>query len=51
MMNQIVVLHSPPMRKDAAENNETLLRSTVCQISYNKRSFYTDYESVLEKVS
>ncbi|KAG2542103.1 hypothetical protein PVAP13_9NG569156 [Panicum virgatum] len=30
MMNRIVALHSPPMRKDAAEKNGTLLRSAGC---------------------
>lgn len=30
MMNGIVALHSPPMRKDAAEKNVRLLRSTGC---------------------
>ncbi|KAL8113489.1 hypothetical protein AgCh_020709 [Apium graveolens] len=30
MMNGIVALHSPPMRKDAAEKNGTLFRSTGC---------------------
>ena len=30
MMNGIVALHSPPMRKDAAEKNGTLLRSAGC---------------------
>nr|WLE73547.1 cytochrome c biogenesis FN [Thonningia sanguinea] len=30
MMNGIVTLHSPPMRKDAAEKNGTLLRSAGC---------------------
>nr|AUD39211.1 cytochrome c maturase subunit Fn [Gardenia conferta] len=30
MMNRIVALHSPPMRKDAAEKNGTLFRSVGC---------------------
>lgn len=30
MMNGIVALHSPPMQKDAAEKNGTLLRSSEC---------------------
>nr|QPK67033.1 cytochrome c biogenesis Fn [Hypseocharis bilobata] len=30
MMNGIVALHSPPMRKNAAEKNGTLLRSAGC---------------------
>jgi len=30
MMNGIVALHSPPMRKDTAEKNGTLLRSAGC---------------------
>lgn len=30
MMNGIVALHSPPMRKDAAEKNGTLFRSVGC---------------------
>nr|WBQ47796.1 cytochrome c biogenesis FN [Eucommia ulmoides]WLW41785.1 cytochrome c biogenesis FN [Eucommia ulmoides] len=30
MMNGIVALHSPPMRKDAAEKNGTLFRSAGC---------------------
>ncbi|CAL0306393.1 unnamed protein product [Lupinus luteus] len=30
MMNGIVALHSPPMRKDAAEKKGTLLRSAGC---------------------
>nr|WDY31173.1 cytochrome c biogenesis FN [Cuscuta campestris]DAZ85749.1 TPA_asm: Cytochrome c biogenesis FN [Cuscuta campestris] len=30
MMNGVVALHSPPMRKDAAENNVTLFRSVGC---------------------
>nr|WRW54166.1 cytochrome c biogenesis FN [Tetraena mongolica] len=30
MINGIVALHSPPMRKDAAEKNGTLLRSAGC---------------------
>ncbi|KAK4368642.1 hypothetical protein RND71_012434 [Anisodus tanguticus] len=30
MMNGIVALHSPPMRKDAAEKNGTMFRSVGC---------------------
>ncbi|KAI5640993.1 hypothetical protein M9H77_00154 [Catharanthus roseus] len=30
MMNEIVALHSPPMRKDTAEKNGTLFRSVGC---------------------
>nr|UJP68066.1 cytochrome c biogenesis FN [Evolvulus alsinoides] len=30
MMNGVVALHSPPMRKDAAEKNGTLFRSVGC---------------------
>nr|GMC60280.1 cytochrome C maturation protein CcmFN [Ipomoea batatas] len=30
MMNEVVALHSPPMRKDAAEKNGTLFRSVGC---------------------
>nr|YP_010899676.1 cytochrome c biogenesis FN [Cuscuta epithymum]WHS15801.1 cytochrome c biogenesis FN [Cuscuta epithymum] len=30
MMNGVVALHSPPMRKDAAEKNVTLFRSVGC---------------------
>ena len=37
MMNGIVALHSPPMRKDAAEKNGMLLRSAGC-VGYNIRS-------------
>nr|AUD39232.1 cytochrome c maturase subunit Fn [Sabicea diversifolia] len=33
MMNRIVALHSPPMRKDAAEKNGTLFRSVGCRIT------------------
>nr|YP_010883791.1 cytochrome c maturation protein CcmFN [Pandanus odorifer]WIW39636.1 cytochrome c maturation protein CcmFN [Pandanus odorifer] len=41
MMNGIVALHSPPMRKDAAEKNGTLLRSAGCVGSHSlfTRSF------------
>nr|BCT43036.1 cytochrome c biogenesis FN [Musa itinerans var. formosana] len=35
MMNGIVALHSPPMRKDAAEKNGTLLRSAGCALYCN----------------
>jgi len=38
MMNGIVALHSPPMRKYAAEKNGTLLRSAGCVGSHNIRS-------------
>nr|YP_010838111.1 cytochrome c biogenesis Fn [Apostasia shenzhenica]WGF19846.1 cytochrome c biogenesis Fn [Apostasia shenzhenica] len=36
--NRIVALHSPPMRKDAAEKNGTLLRSAGCVGSPHIRS-------------
>lgn len=32
MMNGIVALHSPPMRKDATEKNGMLLRSSRCVV-------------------
>nr|UDH53997.1 cytochrome c biogenesis Fn [Hemerocallis citrina] len=38
MMNGIVALHSPPMRKYAAEKNGTLLRSAGCVGSHHIRS-------------
>nr|UIF91885.1 cytochrome c biogenesis Fn [Crocus sativus] len=38
MMNGIVALHSPPMRKDAAEKNGPLLRSAGCVGSHHIRS-------------
>lgn len=38
MMNGIVALHSPPMRKDAAEKNGTQLRSAGCVGSHHIRS-------------
>ncbi|KAM0931986.1 putative cytochrome c biosynthesis protein [Dioscorea sansibarensis] len=41
MMNGIVALHSPPMRKDAAEKNGTLLRSAVCVGSHIRSSLFT----------
>ncbi|KAL3528265.1 hypothetical protein ACH5RR_007587 [Cinchona calisaya] len=39
MRNRIVALHSPPMRKDAAEKNGTLFRSVGCLGSRIKRTF------------
>ncbi|RWR98331.1 cytochrome c biogenesis FN mitochondrion [Cinnamomum micranthum f. kanehirae] len=41
MMNGIVALHSPPMRKDAAEKNGTLLRSTGCVRSRITNELFT----------
>ncbi|KAG9438411.1 hypothetical protein H6P81_021651 [Aristolochia fimbriata] len=41
MMNGIVALHSPPMRKDAAEKNGTLLRSAGCVGSRITRELFT----------
>jgi hypothetical protein len=41
MMNGIVALHSPPMRKDAAEKNGTLLRSAGCVGSHIRISLFT----------
>ena len=41
MMNGIVALHSPPMRKDAAEKNGTLLRSAGCVGSRITSEFFT----------
>ncbi|XBH65684.1 hypothetical protein VPH35_119246 [Triticum aestivum] len=41
MMNGIVALHSPPMRKDAAEKNGTLLRSVGCVGSHIRSSLFT----------
>ena len=41
MMNVIVALHSPPMRKDATEKNGTLLHSTGCVGSNIRSSFFT----------
>lgn len=41
MMNGIVALHSPPMRKDAAEKNGTLLRSAGCVGSNIRSSLFT----------
>nr|BCT43124.1 cytochrome c biogenesis FN [Musa balbisiana]BCT43161.1 cytochrome c biogenesis FN [Musa x formobisiana] len=41
MMNGIVALHSPPMRKDAAEKNGTLLRSAGCVGSHIISSLLT----------
>nr|VDD23998.1 unnamed protein product [Brassica rapa] len=40
MMNGIVALHSPPMRKDAAEKNGTLLRSAGCVGSRITSAFF-----------
>ncbi|KAK4364410.1 hypothetical protein RND71_015768 [Anisodus tanguticus] len=41
MMNGIVALHSPPMRKDAAEKNGTLVSLYwMRRIPYNKRALY-----------
>jgi cytochrome c biogenesis factor len=41
MMNRIVALHSPPMRKDAAEKNGTLLCSAGCVGSHIRSSLFT----------
>jgi cytochrome c biogenesis factor len=41
MMNGIVELHSPPMRKDAAEKNGTLLCSAGCVVSHIRSSLLT----------
>nr|YP_010737525.1 cytochrome c biogenesis FN [Zantedeschia aethiopica]WEQ71664.1 cytochrome c biogenesis FN [Zantedeschia aethiopica] len=41
MMNGIVALYSPPMRKDAAEKNGTLLRSAGCVGSNIRSSLFT----------
>ncbi|KAG6467755.1 hypothetical protein ZIOFF_074407 (mitochondrion) [Zingiber officinale] len=41
IMNGIVALHSPPMRKDAAEKNGTLLRSAGCVGSHIRSSLLT----------
>jgi hypothetical protein len=41
MMNGIVALHSPPMRKDAAEKNGMLLRSAGCVGSHIRSSLFT----------
>nr|WEI34508.1 cytochrome c maturation protein FN [Saururus chinensis] len=41
MMNGIVALHSPPMRKDAAEKNGTLLRSAGCVGSRRTSELFT----------
>ncbi|KAF7089930.1 hypothetical protein CFC21_092780 [Triticum aestivum] len=41
MMNGIVALHSPPMRKDAAEKNGTLLRSAGYVGSHIRSSLFT----------
>ena len=41
MMNGIVALHSPPMRKDAAEKNGMLLRSAGCVGSNIRSSLFT----------
>jgi hypothetical protein len=41
MMNGIVALHSPPMRKDATKKNGTLLRSAGCVGSHIRSSHFT----------
>jgi len=41
MMNGIVALHSPPMRKDAAEKKGTLLRSVGCVESCMTSELFT----------
>ena len=41
MMNGIVALHSPPMRKDAPEKNGTLLRSAGCVGSRIRSELFT----------
>lgn len=41
MMNGIVALHSPPMRKDAVEKNGTLLRSAGCVGSRTTSELFT----------
>ncbi|KAG6581689.1 hypothetical protein SDJN03_21691, partial [Cucurbita argyrosperma subsp. sororia] len=41
MMNGIMVLHSPPMRKDAPEKNGTLLRSAGCVGSRIRSELFT----------
>ncbi|KAK7234142.1 hypothetical protein RIF29_45420 [Crotalaria pallida] len=41
MMNGIVALHSPPMRKDAAEKKGTLLRSAGCVVSRITSELFT----------
>ncbi|KAJ0500931.1 putative cytochrome c assembly protein [Helianthus annuus] len=41
MMNGIVALHSPPMRKDDAEKNGRLFRSTGCVGSRIRRKLFT----------
>nr|ULQ69748.1 cytochrome c biogenesis FN [Mayaca fluviatilis]ULQ69779.1 cytochrome c biogenesis protein ccmFN [Mayaca fluviatilis] len=41
MMNGIVALHSPPMRKGATEKNGTLLRSAGCVGSHIRSSLFT----------
>nr|AUD39219.1 cytochrome c maturase subunit Fn [Jackiopsis ornata] len=41
MMNRIVALHSPPMRKDAAEKNGTLFRSVGCLGSRKTSKLFT----------
>ncbi|XP_025653008.2 probable cytochrome c biosynthesis protein [Arachis hypogaea] len=42
MMNGIVALHSPPMRKDAAEKKGTLLRSAGCVGSRITRDLFNN---------
>ena len=50
MMNGIVALHSPPMRKDAAEKNGRLLRSAGCVGSQRRSSLFTrSFKDVGEK--
>nr|BCT43313.1 cytochrome c biogenesis FN [Musella lasiocarpa] len=44
MMNGIVALHSPPMRKDASEKNGTLLRSAGCVGSHIISSLLTSFK-------
>lgn len=41
MMNGIVALHSPPMRRDAAEKNGRLLRGAGCVGSQRRSSLFT----------
>nr|ULQ69253.1 cytochrome c biogenesis protein ccmFN [Ecdeiocolea monostachya] len=41
MMKGIVALHSPPMRKDAAEKNGTLLRSAGCVGSHIRSRLFS----------
>ncbi len=46
MMNGIVALHSPPMRKDAAEKNGSCFVCWMRRIPYNKRAFYPKFKDV-----